>query len=697
MSKGQKVRLGKKKIFFTSIFIGILGICIVSISYVVDKKMMREYASLASEVTYDRTGQVARIALNPHEQVCMFASTFPDELSSLVLQKEDDWFYYHPGVHVFRIMRVAMDYFSNNPHGGASTITQQLAKTLLNTTQERTFRNKLYELGVAFSLELYHTKDDILVMYLNTVPLGGNIQGFPAGARAYFSKQVVELNENEMLQLISALSNPNSARPRTDANFEQALALAHSLDTLMPLQTNGGTENSGNAWLELTDLLRGCTSCTATLDIDLTERIRDILLNHIERGEEYGITHGAVAVVDVHTGEILALVGSPSPDTDAEGMRINMALQTRPIGSTIKPFLYLLGFSKGLRPYTLVEDREYKYQIETGFPLYPKNYDGTYRGTVTLEEALANSLNVPTVEVQRFNSLDDTYTYFENVLGFSPRQPWDSYAYGIALGGLELDLLTLTHAFTALGNRGALQRLVSAHIEDGSPYYFIPPHSTLYEDVVIANKDEVALVNAILTDRTAGVEQFGVAGSLQLSRGGYGVKTGTSRDYHDSWTVGYTGDFAVGVWIGNVKNVPMNKVSGSTGAGMIWHDVMELMFTTPYDHNTPVDLSSVVTVPSERGHSWGLASDDIEQSRTLLESNALILFPHNSDTFLFTKDMRIPLSARDSVVWSIDGKEYTQDAWYPTHEGTYTISARSDAEEDEIQIRIVGEPTRIPK
>ncbi|HCC04730.1 TPA: hypothetical protein DEP58_00310 [Patescibacteria group bacterium] len=678
------------------IFLGLLFSIIFFVSYSVDKKIIREYTALESEVTYDRTGEVVRIALNPDEQVCMFATTYPKQLSSLVLRKEDDWFYYHPGVHVFRLMSVAIDYLNSSPHGGASTITQQLGKTLLHATSERTFTNKLYELGVAFVLELYHSKDDILVMYLNTVPLGGNIQGFPAAARAYFGKQVAELNENEVLQLMSALSNPNSARPLTDANFTEALALAQSLGTVMPLQTESITKDSGT-WLELTDLLEGCVSCTATIDIDLTERIRNILANHIERGEQYGSTHGAVAVVDVRTGEILALVGSPSPDTEAEGMRINMALETRPIGSTIKPFLYLLGFTKGLRPYTLVEDREYKYEIETGFPLYPKNYDGKYRGTVTLEESLANSLNVPTVEVQRFITLPETYAYLERVLGFSPRQSWDSYAYGIALGGLELDLVTLTHSFTALANRGTLHRLVSAHTKDGTPHYFTPPHSVLHEDTVIANPDEVALVNSILTDRTAGVEQFGISGSLQLSRGGYGVKTGTSRDYHDSWTVGYTGDFAVGVWLGNVKNTPMNMVSGSTGAGMVWHDVMELMFTTPYDHHTSIDLSSLVTIPNERGHSWGLASDNVEVARTLLESNALILFPHDLDTFLFSDGMRVPLTARVDAVWSIEGNELTEDAWYPSQVGTYTITAHTGTQEEQITVRIVSEPTRVPQ
>jgi len=663
---------------------------------VIDGSAMHAYQTLASNVTYDRTGRVVRISLNQDEQVCMFATAYPRAVSDLVLEKEDQWFYYHPGINPYRTLVSAIASVQGTPSGGGSTLTQQLAKTLLHNTGERTLTNKIVELELAVVLELGHTKDEILTMYLNTVPLGGNIQGFPAAARAYFDKQVSELNQNEILQLVAALSSPTNARPLSETNLARSLALAQVLGATPPLPVTSPNVREGSAWLELGDLLKDCTNCTATLDVDLTERIRDILHMHIGKAREYGITAGAVAVIDVTSGEILALVGSPAPDSNQEGMRINMALQTRPIGSTIKPFLYLLGFSKGLRPYTLVDDREYKFEIETGFPLYPKNYDGAYRGTVTLEEALANSLNVPTVEVLSYDSLEDTYSFLERVVGFKPPQPWESYAYGIALGGLELDLVTLTQAFTALADGGQLKRLISAYTQNGEPFYFRPPHSLLIDTRQIGVPKYVALVNAILTDRTAGVEQFGQAGSLFLSHPGYAVKTGTSRDYHDSWTVGYTGDFAVGVWLGNVENRPMNGVSGSTGAGTVWHDVMELMFTTPYYHETPLDLSPVVAIPSARGYSYGLADDDIETARGLLADNALILFPHEHDTFLFSPGMRIPLSATEEVVWSIAGEQLKEDAWYPTEGGTYTITARTSGREEQVNVTIADDPFSLP-
>jgi membrane carboxypeptidase/penicillin-binding protein PbpC len=686
-----------------SLVTGILICCAIALHVtfaVLDTRAVDVYRNLASSVTYDRTGAIVRIERNSRDQVCLFASEYPEHVKNLVLAKEDQWFYFHPGVHPYRILRAAFLRFAGEPNGGASTITQQLAKILLNTAGERTVGNKLRELGLTFVLEYQHSKDDILTMYLNTVPLGGNIQGFAAAGRAYFDTQATELTEHETLQLLAALSNPSVARPLTETNLAKAVSIASSLDLAPPVPEETDTTTASGAWLELTSVMRDCSACTSSLDVELTERIRALLRAHTERSSANGMTHGAVAIVLVPSGELVALIGSPNPDSEENGMRINMALETRPIGSTVKPFVYLLGFMKGLRPYTLVEDREYKFDIETGFPLYPKNYDGLYRGTVTLEESLANSLNVPTVEVLRYATLPDTYEFFGRTLGFTPPQVWERYAYGIALGGLELDLLTLTHAFTLFAHNGNLSPLIVGHTVDGKPIPFTTERSSLSDERVVAGHEYVALVNAILSDRTAGVEQFGQKGSLNLSRGGYGVKTGTSRDYHDSWTVGFTGDYVVGVWTGNAGNTPMRQVSGALGAGSLWHDVMELMFTTPYYRGTQLDLAPVVHIPNERGFSYGLMEDTVAEATALLAGNETILFPHDRDVFLYTEGMRIPLSAReDEVTWSINGVAYTprSGGWYPQGVGEYVITAERDDTRETITVRIVGEPATVPQ
>lgn len=655
-----------------------------------------EYTSLASPVVYDRNGTVAQVATNSRDQVCLFASEFPAHVQTLVLRKEDQWFYYHPGIHPYRSALAALAYIRGVPSGGASTITQQLAKTLLDTTDARTPTNKLRELILAFSLEYTYSKDDILTMYLNTVPLGGNIQGVPAATRAYFGKQAAALSPDESLQLIAALSNPSLARPLSETNLARAVALARQYGTDMPLSIPMHDEPN-HSWLELAAITEGCDTCTSTLDLKLNERIRALLAQHLARNAGTRLTHGAVAVVDVRTGELIALVGSPDPSRDENGMRINMALETRPIGSTIKPFLYLFGFMKGVRPYTEVEDREYKFQIEKGFPLYPKNYDGTYRGTVTLEQSLANSLNVPTVEVLRYTELNDTYRFFEETLGFRPPQPWDSYAYGIALGGLELDLVTLTHAFTAFGNGGDIVPLVTAYSPEGKPHHYLPPHSELTEARRIAPSEYIDLIHAILRDRTAGVEQFGQNSNLHLSQGDYGVKTGTSRDYHDSWTVGYTADYAVGVWAGNAENTPTDRVSGSSGAGAIWHDVMELLFSTPYYSATPIETPHIVAVETDYGYSYGLATDDVDATRALMRDTTLLQSPHEGDTFLFSEGMRIPLVRAPDTTLTIDSEPVHGDAWYPRAPGRYTLVATRGEETEESTVYIEIDMNVIPR
>lgn len=664
-------------------------------AHISDARAMETYRSLASPVVYDRTGMLVRIGENTREQLALFRTTYPEPLKALVLDKEDRWFPYHPGVNPYRIARALFDHLRGVPSGGASTVSQQLARILLDTSGERTLRNKLRETVLAIVLEYRHSKDEILTMYLNTVPLGGNIQGVPAAAHAYFDKEIDRLTESEMLQLLAAFSRPNSARPLSESNFARATLLAQTLGTADPLPHRG--TDAPPSRMELNDLLRDCPDCSTSLDTELTERLRTLLARHLEHTEAYGGTHGAIAVVSTE-GEVLALVGSPAPESDRDGMRINMALATRPVGSTIKPFLFLQGFMRGLRPYSLVEDRELKFDIGTGYALYPKNYDGTFRGTVTLEEALGNSLNIPAVEVERFNTPSETYAFLGTALGLKPAQGWDSYGYGIALGGLELDLLTLTHAFTLFANKGTLLPLVAGATASGTAFHFVPPHSLLVKAHNVAPPEYVALMHAILSDRTAGVEQFGVRGNLELSHEGYGVKTGTSRNYHDSWTVGYTGDYAVGVWVGNTKNTPMHGVSGAVGAGTLWREVMELLYTTPYYRATPVDTDPIVQVESERGYSYGLADDDVETARTLLLEDTLIRSPHDGDTFLYTSGMRIPLSTSKEAAWTLNGSPLSleRDGWYPKGPGAYTLTAHAGERTESVQVHIVGDAERIP-
>jgi membrane carboxypeptidase/penicillin-binding protein PbpC len=367
-----------------------------------------------------------------------------------------------------------------------------------------------------------------------------------------------------------------------------------------------------------------------------------------------------------------------------------MAVRPRSIGSTIKPFIYFKGFEKGLRPYTRVEDREYKYIIDSGFAFYPKNYDYEYRGEVDLHYALANSLNVPTVKVLEYFGLEDFYSFLSDDLSFTPVQPLPNYQLGIALGELEMDLLSLSYYFSILANSGYLQPLEICQSGDCS----FPVLANLDVDKKIVDEKYIQLVNKILSDRQTGVEQFGIRSDLNLLFGNYAVKTGTSREFHDSWTIGYTPDFIVGVWVGNSDERPMNNVSGSAGAGRIWQEAMNLLYNSEHNHRNSFDFSKIKEFSIDGNLVFGLLEDDFTDAYSKLLGNNLMLEPHDGDVFLLEKNTQILLKARSTVSWLINGAPLAggeEAIFYPQVAGRYEIKAVSPNGVEEIISIIINE------
>ncbi|RJQ32914.1 hypothetical protein C4572_00375 [Candidatus Parcubacteria bacterium] len=443
------------------------------------------------------------------------------------------------------------------------------------------------------------------------------------------------------------------------------------------------------AEFELNSLKADCPkkTCHTTIDLELQEKLRDILSRNIAFATESGAKNGAIVVIKLPENEILALVGSPNPKIAQDGSMINMATEPRPIGSTVKPFIYLEGFKKGLRPYSLVDDREYKYPVSLGFPLYPKNYDGKYRGIVSLQESLSNSLNVPAVKTLEFVGLPEFYRFLERDMMFHPIQELESYQYGIALGGLEMDILTLSHYLSIFPNAGTLRPLTL--IKNNGKY--LSPMSGADQEKKISEPEYVQLVTKILSDRKLGVEQFGLKSNLNLPQDNYAVKTGTSRDYHDSWTIGYTPDFLVAVWLGNAENKPLKQLSGQSGAGKIWHEAMELIINSPYNKKTPFDFARLKSLDSSGKLSYGLPGDNIEKSTNLLieRDNNLIISPHDQDNFLFSERMEIPLKSKRPAVWRANGEFLSsgQNSFFsPGKPGKYELEASSSGEAETIVI-----------
>jgi membrane carboxypeptidase/penicillin-binding protein PbpC len=208
--------------------------------------------------------------------------------------------------------------------------------------------------------------------------------------------------------------------------------------------------------------------------------------------------------------------------------------------------------------------------------------------------------------------------------------------------------------------------------------------NTIIKERRVADREFVQLVNKILADRDAGVEQFGIKSNLNLTQSNYALKTGTSRDYHDSWTIGYAPDFLVGVWIGNSKNTPMKRVSGQLGAGKIWHEAMDIMLSSSYNKKTPFAFDALQSFSQSGSVQYGLPGDDYDLARNLLRDSALIKNPHHGDTFLYEPNIRIPLIAEGTVWWFIDDTflgEGDTLTWWPSKPGTYIITAKSKADQ----------------
>lgn len=638
---------------------GVLLITGLSITfYLTAQNAEHRYETLLSVTIYDRNGQPLSIKENAKGHYVQELHTLPDDFKTLLIKKEDQYFYYHIGINPFSTVRAMYRYATERRAGGASTITQQLSKNLLGTELERNVFNKLREVFYSISLELFYSKEEILQMYANTVYLGNQVQGFETGSQAYFNKPLIETTHNERISLLATLSYPNARNPWEKNNAEYAKNLSQRIspaETFIAPKVTDSYSFQSETFFELQSTAVTCTeTCYTSVDDMLTKTIRDILKRHITAEWSRGARNGAVVVIDPETSAVLALVGTKNPKNTTGGDQINMAVQPRPIGSTVKPFIYLKGFTDGLRPYTLVDDREYKYSIATGFPLYPKNYDGQYRGEVTLHESLSNSLNVPSVKVLEFIGLQNFYAFLSGPLKFQPIQSYNSYQYGIALGGLEMDLLTLTHYFTVFPRMGTVAPL--RILKNDSENFSLPPQSDIETVQTVSDKKYTQLVHAILSDRLSGVNQFGLESTLNINTNDYGVKTGTSRDFHDSWVVGYTGDFVVGVWIGNTENEPLKQVTGQSGAGAVWHDVMNLLLETPYNNEVALPRNHLQLFPIKNSNEWGLQGDILSEHQTLLLRDTLILSPYNNDSFEFFAGMTIPLKGAKELEWSVNGQ-----------------------------------------
>jgi membrane peptidoglycan carboxypeptidase len=610
-------------------------------------RALYEHQTGASSRILDREGRLLYEIADPHagRHVPVPLEEIPLYCRQATVATEDANFYTNPGVDLRGILRaVWINLRGGEVLAGGSTITQQVARNLLLSPQERSQRTllrKLRESILAWRIARTFSKDEVLALYLNEVYYGNLAYGMEAAARTYFGKSVRELSLAECALLAGLPQSPALYDPLTDperARKRQRVVLGlmveqgyitpeqaelaaqerlHFAATPFPIQAPhfvmyvwGWLEQRFGAEALYTEGL----VVTTTLDLDLQRTAEEVIRRHLARlaqaSEESGlreVNNAALVALDPQTGAILAMVGSPdyfNPDIDGA---VNAALALRQPGSAIKPLTYAAAFTpytdgqadvgatpavapgqgqtlgqgqapgQGqalplLTPASVIMDVRTAFPTREGLPYVPLNYDHRFHGPVSAREALAQSLNVPAVRVLQMVGVDRLVALASD-LGMTSFGTGERFGLALTLGGGEVRLLELTAAYAAFASGGRrVEPFGVLEVRDARGH--LRYRAPMAPGPQVLDPRVAYLITDILSDERARAPAFGTGSVLNLSRPA-AVKTGTSSDWRDNWTVGYVPQLVTGVWVGNADGRPMRDVSGVEGAGPIWHDFME--------------------------------------------------------------------------------------------------------------------------
>ena len=562
---------------------------------------------------YDRKGKLLYSVYQDENRTYVKLSAIPKELQEATISVEDKDFYTNKGFSPAAYLRVAKDAALGNGLTGGSTISQQLVKNVL-LTSERSLPRKIKELILSIQVNQAYTKDQILEMYLNNIPYGGSAIGVEAAAETYFGKKANQLDLAQSAFLAGLPQSPSLYSPfsgnkyyldRTEAVLkrmredgkitkeEQEESLAEIKKYSFERKDTAGIK-APHFVMYVKDVLAeqfgeqmvttGGLQVTTSLDYDLQEKAEKIVKDEVDDLKKYKVSNGAAIVSDPKTGEILAMVGSKDYFDKENDGNFNVAISnTRQPGSSLKPVVYAAAFEKGYTPATMVMDvkTEFPTQEEANPTYSPVNYDGKYHGPVQLRFALGNSLNIPAVKMLAKVGIEPVMKkgYEMGIKNWEPTaKNRASVGLSLVLGGRETSLLDEVTAYSVFANQGVRQdpvTVLKVTDKDGNKVF---EHKQTDGKKVLS--EEVAfLISHILLDNAARTMAFGPSSYLNIPGHTVSVKTGTTDEKRDNWTIGYTPSSVVGVWVGNNDNSPMNPAiaSGVTGASPIWNKLMTIV------------------------------------------------------------------------------------------------------------------------
>lgn len=560
---------------------------------------------------YDRTGQNILYEISgDQKRTLVTLKDIPDNVKHATIAIEDKNFYKHGGFSLWAMFRTAITNVIFNRSAGGSTLTQQFIKNAV-LTNEKSITRKIKEIILSQRLENRFSKDEILQMYLNEIPYGSNTYGVEAASQKYFGKHVQELNLSEAATLAALTQAPSRYSPY-GPNKELLLGRKDYVLTLMAEQnyiSDAERDTAKKVVIKFKDpdnnitaphfimyiksilaerygenmIEQGGLKIYTTLDLNKQKIAESVIKEQTKNyPTKYNANNAALVSIDPKTGQILAMVGSRDYFDDTIDGQVNIATSLRQPGSSMKPIVYAALFEKGYTPATILYDVVTNFSTDPSNPYTPHNYDLKERGPVSIRQALAGSLNIPAVKAIYLAGINNVLDLAES-LGYTSLSNRSRFGLSLVLGGAEVHLLEHTNAYSAFARDGQLSSPTGIlKVQDNAGKIleeYVPSEKKVLDSQI------ARLINSILSDNNARTYIFGAKNDLTLSDRTVAAKTGTTNDYHDAWTIGYTPSVVTGVWVGNSDNKAMKKGSdGSILAGPIWQKYMsQILVGTPVE------------------------------------------------------------------------------------------------------------------
>lgn len=591
-------------IIAVSIFSGILLVVLARELPMPDRIVRKE--GFATKI-YDRNEKLIYDVFENQKRTPIQLYQVPKYLKDATVAIEDKDFYKHIGFDPRGYLRAVYYLIIKYRLTGGSTLTQQLVKNVL-LSSERTIKRKIKEFVLALEIESKYSKDQILQMYLNEAPYGGTTWGVEEASQTYFGKSVSELNLTQSAVLAALPQSPSRYSPfgqdpkayigrTTDVlrrmredNYitpEEEKKSLQEIESLI-FASQSGTLKAPHFVMyvkkELEDkygekaVELGGLRVTTSIDLDFQEKVQRNVAEEIAKVEKMHITNGAVIVMDPKTGEILAMVGSKNYDDPNYDGKYNVVTAKRQPGSAIKPITYATALKKGYTASTLLMDTKTSFPIGVNKPDYvPENYDGKEHGPLQVRFALGNSINIIAVKMLAMVGIKDMLATAYD-MGLSTLEPTKEnlsrFGLSVTLGGGEVRLLDLASAYSAFANGGLKidpVAILKVTDKDGN----VLEENRALPGKRVLSSQEAFIISHILSDNSARLLTFSENNLLKIPERQVAVKTGTTNDKRDNWTVGWTPQVIVGTWVGNNDNSAMKQlVSGVSGAAPIWRRVI---------------------------------------------------------------------------------------------------------------------------